>query len=239
MPGWFLLTGRREVISWAIVFHGWHDSCIGEMAGLAVKVIAVAGSHRRNGNTELALGIMAAKLAEVGVETEILPLAGKNIEPCRACDRCKQVRQCLISDDLVEVMEKMAAADGIILASPVYSFNITPVMHNLLVRGNRYFHILAAPEPAKEDVFSYANVPSSILRGKVGAAVTVARRAGGGAALAGLYNFMLVNEMYVVGSCYETTLFGYNRGEITQDGEGINNLRRLAENMGVLLQKLG
>lgn len=49
---------------------------------------------------------------------------------------------------------------------------------------------------------------------------------------------MLANEMYVVGSCYETTLFGYNWGEITQDREGINNLRRLAENMGVLLQKL-
>lgn len=205
---------------------------------MPVKVVAVAGSHRRNGNTELALGIMAAKLAELGIEIEILPLAGRKIDPCRACDNCKQIRRCQISDDLAEVAEKMAAADGIILASPVYSFNITPVMHNLLVRGNRYFHILAAPEPVKDYVFSYDNVPSSILRGKVGAGVTVARRAGGGLALAGLYNFMLVNEMYVAGSCYETTVFGYNRGEITRDREGINNLRRLAENMGELLKKL-
>ena len=204
---------------------------------MTVKVAAVAGSYRRNGNTQLALEIMAAKLAELGIGTEILPLAGKKIEPCRACDGCKELRRCPLHDDLIEVMAKIVAVQAVILASPVYSFGLTPLMQNFLVRGNRYFHILARPEPLQDQAFSYASAPSSALWGKVGAAVTVARRAGG-AALAGLYNFMLVNEMYVVGSCYETTLFGYNRREITQDGEGMTNLRRLAENMGVLLQKL-
>ena len=149
---------------------------------MTVKVVAVAGSHRRNGNTELALEIMAAKLAELGIETEILPLAGKKIEPCRACDGCKELRRCPLHDDLIEVMEKMVAAQGVILASPVYSFGLTPLMQNFLVRGNRYFHILARPEPLQDQAFSYASAPSSALRGKVGAAVTVARRAGSGAA---------------------------------------------------------
>ena len=80
---------------------------------MTVKVVAVAGSHRRNGNTELALEIMAAKLAELGIETEILPLAGKKIEPCRACDGCKELRRCPLHDDLIEVMEKMVAAQGL------------------------------------------------------------------------------------------------------------------------------
>jgi len=201
-----------------------------------MKVVALSGSHRRNGNTELALRIMAEKLNEFGVETEIIPLAGKKIENCRACESCRKLRRCVIEDALPPVLKKMQTADGIVLASPVYSFGITPLMSALIVRGNRILHLAAAHDPGEETIFRYPH--PSTLRGKVGAALTVARRAGGAATLNTLNSFMLVNEMYVVGSSYENSLFGYAAGTIFQDTEGINNLHMLAENMGRLLQAL-
>lgn len=208
---------------------------------MSIKVIAISGSHRKNSNTELALQIMSKSLTKIGVETEIVILADKKIEHCRACDNCKKIGKCPIDDDLVEIMEKMIAAQGIILACPVYSFNITPLMQELITRGNRYFHILTPPAlkgNLKGTSFTYKNIPSSTLKGKVGMAITIARRAGGGMALANLFNFMLVNDMYIVGSCYENTIFGEGRGEIIKDMEGMNILNRSTENFGLLLKRL-
>lgn len=208
---------------------------------MTIKVVAIAGSHRKNSNTELALQIMSKRLTKIGVDTEIITLANKKIEHCRACDNCKKTGKCPIDDELVEIMEKMAAAQGIILACPVYSFNITPLMQDLITRGNRYFHILAksAIEANSDNPgFTYKNISSSTLKGKVGAAITVARRAGGGMALWNLNNFMLVNEMYITGSCYENTIFGNERGLIAKDIEGINNLYKLTDNFGIFLKKL-
>lgn len=205
---------------------------------MPIRVVAVVGSHRRNGNTELVVRMMAERLAGYGIETDILPLAGKRIEQCRACDQCKQLWKCPLEDDLVEVMDRMVAAQGIILASPVYSFTVTPLMQTLITRGNRYFHLVAVSPPGRDHSFSYAHAPFSALGHKVGAAVTVARRAGGGAALASLHAFMLVNDMYLVGSSYEASLFGYDRGAVAGDEEGVSHVHRLAENMALLLQRL-
>lgn len=209
---------------------------------MSIKVVAIAGSHRKNSNSELALQIMSERLlTNFGLETEIITLANKKIEHCRACDNCKKIGECPIDDELAEIMEKMTAAQGIILACPVYSFNITPLMQDLITRGNRYFHILAK-SAIKDDSdnpgFTYKNIPSSALKGKVGVAINIARRAGGGVSLWHLINFMLVNEMYVTGSCYENTIFGNRRGSIIKDIEGMNNLYNLTDNFGILLKKL-
>ena len=147
---------------------------------------------------------MSKRLTKIGVETEIITLANKKIEHCRACDNCKKTGKCPIDDELVEIMEKMVAAQGIILACPVYSFNITPLIQDLITRGNRYFHNVLAKSAIKDNSdnpgFTYKNIPFSALKGKVGAAIATARRAGGGMSLWNLNNFMLINEMYITGS---------------------------------------
>lgn len=204
---------------------------------MTIRVVALAGSHRKNGNTEIGLSKIAEKLSFFSVETEIIPLADKKINNCKACDSCRKMKRCIIQDDLQEILEKMIAAQGIILAAPVYNFALTPLMSSFLVRTTRITHVMSGPVVGEEKyIVTYPH--RSILRGKVGAAFTIARRSGSNIALASLNNFFLSNEMYLVGSCYENVVFGYSQKDILNDHEGIRNLNYLAENMGILLNKL-
>ncbi|MDD5701955.1 MAG: flavodoxin family protein, partial [Dehalococcoidales bacterium] len=80
-----------------------------------MKVVAIIGSPRKNGNTEQLAAHTLKAVAEEGIETEIVPLAGKDIRPCNACMACTDSGECSINDDLPPVYRKMEEADGIIL----------------------------------------------------------------------------------------------------------------------------
>jgi len=90
-----------------------------------VKVLGVCGSHRKQENTFKALkeALNASK-----ADTEIVQISDVNIEPCRACyDVCsKEPYTCVINDDMHTIFQKMREADGIILASPLYSPVLVP-----------------------------------------------------------------------------------------------------------------
>ena len=85
-----------------------------------MKVIGIVGSPRKNGNTELLTRHTLKAIAEEGLDTELVRLAGLDIRPCTACMACKKEEICSIEDDLFPIYLKMKKADGIILASPVY-----------------------------------------------------------------------------------------------------------------------
>lgn len=201
------------------------------------RVVALAGSHRRNGNTEIALQIIVEKLSSYNIDTEIIPLADKKIEFCKACDSCRKIQNCFIQDDLHEILGKMINAQGIILASPVYHFGITPLMSSFLIRATRVTHAMGGAVLGKED-YVKAYPHHSILKGKVGATLTIARRTGSSPALSNLNNFVLNNEMYLTGACYERVLFGYKPNDIHNDLEGIRNIGFLSENIAFLINKL-
>ncbi len=85
-----------------------------------MNIVAIVGSPRKNGNTEQLARYTLKSIAEEGIDTDIVSLAGKEIKPCNACMSCKETGQCSIEDDLPPIYQKMKTADGIILASPVY-----------------------------------------------------------------------------------------------------------------------
>ena len=91
-----------------------------------MKVVAIIGSPRKNGNTEQLAAHTLKAIAEEGIETEIISLAGKDIRPCNACMACSKLEECSIKDDLPPIYQKMKEADGIILASPVYFGSARP-----------------------------------------------------------------------------------------------------------------
>ena len=94
-----------------------------------MKVVAFNGSARRGGNTAILLGHVLGELQKEGIETELVEMSGQEIHGCLACRKCsvRQDRHCSQSGDVGNLyIDKMVAADGILLGSPVYVTDIAP-----------------------------------------------------------------------------------------------------------------
>lgn len=190
-----------------------------------MRILAVSGSPRRGGNTELLLQTALEVCSQEGAETELFLLAGRPIKPCLACGGCADTDppRCVQEDlNFDGLIEKFIAADGILVGSPVYFGSATPEIMALLDR-----------------VGYVARCSGNFLRHKVGAAITVARRAGQNFTFAQMNYFFLINEMFVPGSTYWNVAFGRQKGDVAADEEGMETVRNLARNMVFLLRKLG
>lgn len=189
-----------------------------------MKVVGINGSPRREGNTALLLKTVFKELNQQGIVTELISLAGQNLKGCSDCRICmnQKNKQCAMTDDAFnEYLEKMIAADGIILGSPVYSTGVTSQIKALIDRASM---VLAANK--------------GLLKYKVGAAVVAARRGGAISAFDTLYHFLHSKEMFLVGSTYWNMVYGNRVGEVEQDQEGMANMKNLGENMAWLLKKV-
>jgi multimeric flavodoxin WrbA len=194
------------------------------MSKTPIKVVALNGSARKGGNTAVLLGYVLKELEKEGIETELIELGGKKIRGCLACYQCveKKDRRCIQTGDLVnDLIEKIAAADGLLLGSPTYFANISP-------------EIAAAMDRAC--FVSRAN--GSLFRRKVGAAVVAVRRAGALPAFDALNHFFLFSEMVVSGSSYWNVGYGLKPGDVEKDEEAIQTMKTLGQNMAWLLKKL-
>ncbi|MGA2955463.1 MAG: NAD(P)H-dependent oxidoreductase [Thermodesulfobacteriota bacterium] len=104
-------------------------------------IVAVNGSpHAGVGNTSLMIEMLRPTLAEEGFDLEVINLAGQNIEYCTGCAFCMEKGRCWIDDDHRKILEKLLAADGVILASPVYFMHVTGQMKTFLDRSLAFGH---------------------------------------------------------------------------------------------------
>ena len=129
-----------------------------------MKVVAFNGSARKNGNTAILINYVFQTLEEEGINTELVQLSGKKIRGCIACMKCfenKDQRCSVTNDDVNSCIEKMIAADGIILGSPTYFANISTELKALIDRSG---------------MTGIAN--GRMFKRKVGAAVVAVRRGG-------------------------------------------------------------
>lgn len=189
-----------------------------------MKVLAINSSARKDGNTAILINSVFEELNKEGIETEMVQLSGKIIEPCKACWACGGRKNCAHKKDMFqETFEKMAQADGIILGSPVYTANISANMQALLERAS---------------VVTDMNRSENLFRHKVGAAVTAARRGGALSALDAMNHFFMLQNMFVVGSSYWPMAYGQMPGDVQSDGEGLETMKNLGRNMAYLLKAL-
>lgn len=187
-----------------------------------MKVIAINGSARKDGNTAILLNTVLSELQAAGIETEFIQLAGGTVSPCKACWACGGKGNCVHkADAFCAVFEKMKQVDGILLGSPVYSANVSASMQALLERSA----VVADMNPG---LFTH----------KVGGAVAAVRRAGGIQAVDTMNHFFLNHEMFVAGSSYWNMGYGQLPGDVLADTEGITNMRNLGRNMAFLLDAL-
>jgi multimeric flavodoxin WrbA len=189
-----------------------------------MRVVAVNGSARRDGNTAILINLVCEELHAAGIETELIQLGGQPLHGCTACYKCfeRHDGRCSISSDRFnEILAKLVAADGMILGSPVYVSDVTPELKALIDRA-------ALVSRANEHLF----------KRKVGAAVAAVRRGGAIHALDTIHHFYQLSHIYSVGSSYWNFAFGRNIGEVASDAEGLQTMRDLGQNMAWLLNKL-
>jgi multimeric flavodoxin WrbA len=104
-------------------------------------IVAVNGSpHAGIGNTSQMIEMLRPMLVEEGFELVVIDLAGKDIEYCTGCAFCMEKGRCWIDDDHRTIMDKLLAADGVILACPVYFMHVTGQMKTFLDRCLAFGH---------------------------------------------------------------------------------------------------
>jgi multimeric flavodoxin WrbA len=187
-----------------------------------MKVIAINGSPKKEGNTFRALSMVGNELIAVGIEFEILHIGHKMIHGCLACGKCainKDEKCSIQSDELNDWIQQVKQADGIILGSPVYFSGISGTIKSFL---DRIFYVSASN--------------GNLFRHKVAAALVAVRRTGGSVAFDSLNHYLTYSEMIIATSRYWNVIHGRTPGEATQDDEGAQIMSVLGKNMAWLLK---
>jgi len=86
------------------------------------KALILIGSPRKNGSTAILAAEAMRGLKEQDAETTTIFLNDKEIRGCQACYWCKRndVAACAVKDDMQHIHQLIQAADGVIVASPIY-----------------------------------------------------------------------------------------------------------------------
>ena len=189
-----------------------------------MNVVAFNGSPRKDGNTAAMLRHVLQELEREGIQTELVQLADLKLRGCRACYQCftAKNRRCALADDgLNACIDKMLAADGILLGSPTYFADLTADLKALIDRTGMT-----------------ARANGEMFRRKVGAAVVAVRRAGAIHAFDSINHFFLISQMIVPGSCYWNIALGREKGEAENDKEGVLTMQVLGQNMAWLMKRI-
>ena len=180
-----------------------------------LKVLMLNGSPHANGNTAVALREMETIFHESGVETETVLLGNRDIRGCVACGSCAKTGKCVFDDAVNELAPKFEAADGLVIASPVYYASANATLIACLDR-------LFFSTPFDKTM-------------KVGASVACARRGGCSATFDELNKYFTISGMPVASSQYWNMVHGANAQDVEQDLEGLQTMRALGRNMAWLL----
>jgi len=104
-------------------------------------VVAVVGSPRPHGNTSLLVDETLDQLTRQGIRTEKIMLGERRVASCLGHDDCAERRACPLGDDAVDILDAVFAADGLVLATPVYYENVSAQMKAFMDRNVfRYAH---------------------------------------------------------------------------------------------------
>ena len=182
-----------------------------------MKALLINGSPHEHGCTYTALRELADTLEAEGIETEIIQ-AGKTAHACNACASCKKTHRCVYDDLVNETAPKFAAADALVIGSPVYY--ASPAGGAISFMDRLFF-----------------STPFD-KRMKVGACVVAARRGGLSATFDELNKFFAISGMPIATSQYWNMVYGNTPEEVRQDKEGLQTMRTLGRNMAFLMKSI-
>ena len=174
-----------------------------------IHILGICGSPVKGGNTEAVLNAALDHVRDgVEVETEFISLAGRKFDGCMHCNWClknqTEEKFCVQADDMVPIYPRIAAADGILMATPVHFGRLSGLMANMIDRLR---------------VFVHGNMHAGRLKNKIGGSLAVAFFRGGGVetALSSINSMFFIFQMIVATS--RTYQFGAASFTST-DGKG-------------------
>lgn len=188
-----------------------------------MKVVAINGSPKSEGNTAQLINMIAQELAKENISTEVMHIGNKTIRGCFGCGACakNQDARCVAKDDeyVNECIQQMKEADGILIGSPVHFSGIAGTMKSFL---DRAFYVSAAN--------------GNIFRHKVGASIVAVRRSGGVSTFDAMNHYLNYAEMIMPTANYWNVVHGRMPGEVHEDFEGMQIARVLGKNMALTLK---
>jgi multimeric flavodoxin WrbA len=188
-----------------------------------MKVIGVIGSLRKGGNTEFAVKAALKAAATSGAEAEEINLADYSILPCDGCGVCKS-EECHIKDGMHAILPKIAAADALILGSPVYYGSVSGGLKCFLDRCR----------PLK--------LQGNRLKGKVGGAIAVGKVWGHSNAIDSILHFFGSQGMISVpidsNPGIGAQVYATARGDAEKDTEGQKAVQELGRKIVEYLIRL-
>ena len=90
-----------------------------------MKILAIVGSPRINGNTNYLTDQALSEAARLGVTTEKIIISEKKLNPCLGHQECSGQTVCMQKDEGMEILQKFVEADGLILTTPIYYYDIS------------------------------------------------------------------------------------------------------------------
>jgi multimeric flavodoxin WrbA len=182
-----------------------------------MHVVAFNGSPHREGVVYHGLLAMKGELEKEGIGTEIIHVGGELIRGCIDCGVCRKAPfRCAFDDDPVnDCRDKLNAADGLILGSPVYYGGVAGAFKAFL---DRLFF------------------PGAKMRYKAAAVAVSLRRSGGISTFHELNNYLNLAQALIVPSVYWGVIHGNNPKELGEDREGLQIMRITGRNMAWLMK---
>ena len=204
-----------------------------------IKILGISGSRVKNGNMEALLTEAFSQIHKhPQLESELIYLAGKEINPCNHCNWCiksqTKEKYCTQDDDMSEIYPKLLEADGIIIASPAHFGRLSGLMADLIDRSRAFIH---------------GKVYKLPLKNKIGGAMALAFFRGGGieTTLSSINLFFFVHQMivansglYQLGAGAYTSPHGEGRFQkaprhvVLEDEFGVLSARRLVDRVAEL-----
>lgn len=103
------------------------------------RVLGIAGSPRRHGNSDRLLEACLDGARAAGAVTDLLVVADAGVAPCRGCNACSSTGECVVRDGVQRAYALIDAADAIVIASPVYFATVPAVLKALYDRCQQYW----------------------------------------------------------------------------------------------------
>ncbi len=191
-----------------------------------MKVLALNGSHNRQGVTYTALRLIGKELEKEGIGMDIIHCGGRNYVSCNDCRSCRRkkedgtmVERCVHQDIVNEILDSLPQYDGLVLGTSVHLMGIPGAFKSVL------------------DRLSYCSNHFRTWRFKPATSVSICRRAGAITVFHQLNNYLLSSHMLVVGNQYWNIGFGWKPEEfLAQDKEGIQTMQMAGQNLAWALK---